>query len=359
MNKIYIIAEIGVNHNGDYNLALKLIDAAVNAGANAVKFQTFCADSLVTKTAPLAQYQQRNLSQQYSQYEMLRKLELTHAEQADLQHYCKSCEIDFISTPFDLAGAAYLCEKLRLKVIKIGSGDIDNAPLLFNVARRGCDVILSSGMSSLVEIEQALATLALGYMQHKTISKLTKTLQYEALQQGQTLLEQHVKVLHCTSQYPADFSNVNLKALELLRQAFKLPVGLSDHTPGSAVAIAAVAFGAQVIEKHITLDRNMPGPDHLASIEVAEFKTMVQGIRQVELALGDGRKLPCQAELLNMQSARKSLVADIAIKQGEIFNPDNISCKRPGSGISPRRYWDYLGKVAHRDYAAGDLLDEY
>lgn len=350
INKVYIIAEAGVNHNGSLKMAKKLIDEAILSGVDAVKFQTFIAKNEISCYAPKAEYQLDNTENNESQLEMVRKLELTEEQHYILRDHCLAKGIDFISTPFDLESADLLVNKLNIDCIKISSGDITCAPLLLVIAKSRKQVILSTGMSTLAEIEQALGVLAFGYLgwQEKPSKELFQ--QAYCCDEGQKILKEKVQLLHCTTEYPAPFEDVNLRVMDTLRHAFSLPVGFSDHTQGISVPIAAVAMGACIIEKHFTLDKNLPGPDHKASLEPDELTTMVQGIRQVELSMGKNVKIPVLSELKNKPIARKSLVARFPIKAGEIFTEQNLTFKRPGDGISPMEYWNIVGTKAIRDY---------
>ncbi len=357
-SKIFIIAEAGVNHNGDINLALQLIDAAVDAGANAVKFQTFCAEQLVSSWAPKAHYQKQNTSSTESQYQMLKKLELKHQDFIQLESHCNKRGITFLSTPFDAVSADFLLHAMKLPIIKIASGEIATAPLLLQIAKAQPSIILSTGMSTLGDIEQALAVMAFGYLQCNEKPSIAAFLRAYHSDEGQKKLKEKVSLLHCTSDYPADFNSVNLRAMDTLKSSFNLPVGYSDHTIGISIPIAAVARGAAIIEKHFTLDRSLPGPDHKASLEPGELKNMVNAIHDVEIALGNTLKIPTQKELDTKVVARKSLIAAESIKRGEIFTENNVSLRRPGNGISPVHYWEYLGRYAVRDYKIGELINE-
>lgn len=354
-HRTYIIAEAGVNHNGSLDMAKRLIEAAAEAGADAVKFQTFKADRLVSRSAPKADYQTRTTGTGESQYEMIRKLELDENAHQVLMAHCSACNIQFLSTPFDLESVELLAGRFDLPCIKIPSGDITNGPLLLKIARTGKPVILSTGMSTLGEIEEALGVLAFGYLGNNGPSRAAFRAAYRSAE-GQAILKDKVTLLHCTTEYPAPVDEVNLKVMETMRTAFELPVGFSDHTEGIAIPIAAVALGAVVIEKHFTLDRTLPGPDHKASLEPAALKTMVQSIREVERALGTSVKIPTASELKNMAVARKSLVAACAVGAGEILSAENLTIKRPESGLSPMDYWDMLGRPAHKDYAADEPI---
>jgi N-acetylneuraminate synthase len=356
-SQVFIIAEAGVNHNGSLALARELVDAAAEAGANAVKFQTFKADKLVSRTAVKAEYQITNTGVIESQHEMIKKLELSEADHDLLIKHCDEKGIEFLSTPFDLDSLELLAKKFDIAKIKLPSGDITNAPLLLQTARAGKPVILSTGMSTLGEIETALGILAFGYCEPSAAPSLLAFENAYVSERGRKALQDNVTLLHCTSEYPAPFADVNLHAMVTLANAFCLPVGYSDHTTGIAVSTAAVALGATVIEKHFTLDRNLPGPDHKASIEPEELKQMVSSIREVELALGLPIKKRAASEVRNSTVARKSLVAACPIQKGEAFTQQNLTVKRPGDGISPIHYWEWLGKVADRNYEQDDKVN--
>lgn len=356
--KIYIIAEAGVNHNGSLVLAKKLVDAAANSGADAVKFQSFIAKDEISLYAAKAQYQIRSTESDESQLDMVRKLELSWNEQEELNHYCKEKNIDFLSTPFEMKSLLFLARKLNLEYIKFSSGDITTAPLLLEAARLQKKVILSTGMATLGEIEDALGVLAFGYCGTAGVPSIKGFREAYTSFQGQEHLRQKVTLLHCTTEYPAPYKEVNLNALFTMRQAFQLPVGLSDHTKGIAISVAAAALGAEVIEKHFTLSRSMSGPDHQASLEPKELQDMVNGIRQVELAMGCGIKMPTSSEHSNCLVARKSLVALQDISAGALFTSTNLGYKRPGGGISPLFYWDFLKRRAKRKYIADEVVDD-
>lgn len=356
MERVFIIAEAGVNHNGSLDMAKQLIDVAAEAGSDAVKFQTFKAEQLVSRHAPKAEYQQRTTDAGDSQLDMIRKLELSESDHMTLIAYARSVGIEFLSTPFDFVSLAFLVDDLGLSTIKIPSGEITNAPFLLETARRTKRIILSTGMSTLGEIETALGILAFGFSEQSTPPGITAFEKVYGSVTGRNVLQDRVVLLHCTTEYPAPFADINLRAMATLQQAFGLPVGYSDHTTGIAIPVAAVALGANIIEKHFTLDRNLPGPDHKASLEPDELKQMVRSIRDVELALGYSIKQPAASELKNRPVARKSLVARQHIRKGEPFTQDNLAVKRPGDGISPIRYWEWLGKVADRDYQQDDKV---
>ena len=329
-----IIAEAGVNHNGSQKLARELIQVAAEAGADLIKFQTFAADRLVTGSAKKADYQLVTTEAQESQHEMIRKLELSREVHEELIEYCQQCGIGFFSTGFDIQSVSLLAE-LGLDRFKIPSGEITNLPYLQHLGSYGKPIILSTGMAKLGEIEAAL----------------------EVLEASGTTREK-VAVLHCNTEYPTPMEDVNLRAMCAIRDGLGVQVGYSDHTLGIEVPVAAVAMGATVIEKHFTLDRNIQGPDHRASLEPAELKAMVQAIRNIELALsGDGLKRASPSETKNIPIARKSLVANCEIRTGEIFTTQNLTAKRPGSGISPMRWDDFIGKTATRDYQEDELIE--
>lgn len=332
MNKTFIIAEAGVNHNGSLEMAFQLIDVAVAAGADAVKFQTFKAEKIIAVNAPKAGYQKKNTGSNESQLEMVKKLELDETAHIQLYQYCQHKGIQFLSTPFDLESIDLL-NRLGLEIFKIPSGEITNLPYLRKLGSLKKRLVLSTGMADLGEIEDAL----------------------DVLTESGTPIE-NITVLHCNTEYPTPFEDVNLRAMLTIGHAFGVAVGYSDHTPGIEVAVAAVALGAAVLEKHFTLDRNLPGPDHKASLEPDELKAMVQAIRNIEKALGDGIKRPSPSEVKNKPIARKSLVATQPIKTGELFSADNITAKRPGAGISPMRWDEVLGQVAQKDYEKDELI---
>ena len=350
-----IIAEVGVNHDGSLDKALNLIEAAANAGADVVKFQTFIPENIATKSAPKAKYQLQNSSPTETQLEMLKALTLSADEYKELLKHCDHLNIDFLSTPFDLESLHFLCE-LGVKKIKIGSGDLNNAPLLLAVARTQLPVILSTGMSTLSDIEEAVSVMAFGYS--RANEKPSKTGFFEAWQDEATRsqLRTQVTLLHCTSQYPAPIDEVNLRAMATLENAFGLEIGYSDHTNGISVPIAAATLGASVIEKHITLDKASAGPDHAASLEPTEFKNMVDGIREACLALGSCKKTVSLSEISTREVARKSLVANIEIEKGDIISADKIGVKRPANGRPPIDYWEVLGTKASKKIMKDELL---
>ncbi|WP_035121111.1 N-acetylneuraminate synthase [Cohnella panacarvi] len=356
MGHTYIIAEAGVNHNGSIEIAKQLIDAAVEAGADAVKFQTFKSEKIVKRQAIKAQYQMKTTDSNETQLEMLKKLELDETMHQVLIEYCNVKKIQFLSTPFDLESVDLLANTFDLPMLKVPSGEISNGPLLLKMARTMKPIVMSTGMCTIADVESALAILAFGYQDIGEEPSMTAFLNAYCSEEGQQQLKERVTLLHCTSEYPAPFNEVNLKMMDTLSHAFHLPVGYSDHTNGIAIPIAAVARGAKVIEKHFTLDRNMLGPDHKASLEPDELKQMVQSIRQVEVSIGSPNKKPAPSELNNKDVVRKSLVAARDIQAGEIFTEENLTFKRPGFGVSPMQYWEYLGQKAVKDYLEDDMI---
>jgi len=356
--KTFIIAEAGVNHNGSLELAKRLVDEAAKAGADAVKFQTFSAEDLVCKSAPKADYQKK-MNHDQSQFDMLKSLELSASIQVELQQYCKKQSILFLSSPFDLKSINFLNDTLNLPMIKIPSGEVTNLPFLLKIARKGKPVILSTGMCTLGEIEIALSILAFGYVFPFEKFNLLNAEEIYFSKEGQNILQQKISLLHCTTEYPAPFTEVNLRVITTLKNAFGLPVGYSDHTLGIAIAIAAVAAGASIIEKHFTLDKTMLGPDHKASLDPQELTAMVRGIREVELAMGTSKKMPTASEIKNRAIARKSLVSLEAINRGDLFSEMNLGCKRPGTGISPIQFYNYQNKCAERDYEKDELIESF
>ncbi len=326
----FVIAEAGVNHNGDIHLAKKLIDVASDAGADAVKFQTFKADQLVSPTAPKADYQIQTEDGGESQLEMLQRLELSPGAHRELQAYCREKGLIFLSSPFDEESVDLLAG-MDVPAYKIGSGEITNWPLLEHIAKKGKPVILSTGMSYLSEVDEAVRLL-------------------------RGTGNQQIVLLHCVSNYPAEPGDVNLKAMATMARAFQVPIGYSDHTSGIVVALAAVALGACVIEKHFTLDRNLPGPDHRASLEPDELTALVKGIRMVEAARGHGRKEPAASEANTATVARKSLVAAVDIPADTVLTEEMIAIKRPGTGLPPTMQSYLVGRMVRMPIRAGELL---
>lgn len=333
-NNALIIAEAGVNHNGSLEIAKRLVDEASSAGVDIIKFQTFKAEKLVSKAAKQAEYQKKNIGKgEETQYAMLKKLELSNEQHEELIAYCKSKNIRFFSTAFDMDSIDYL-HSLDLGLWKIPSGEITNYPYLKKIASYKEPVILSTGMCELTDIENAINVLV-----------------------GNGVSKDIITVLHCNTEYPTPMKDVNLKAMLEIKEKFGVKIGYSDHTEGIEVPIAAVALGATVIEKHFTLDRNMEGPDHKASLEPSELKVMVRSIRNIEQALGTGHKTISESERKNIEIARKSIVAAKDIKEGDIFTEDNITVKRPGNGISPMEWENVIGKVAKRNFQEEELIE--
>ena len=333
MNRTIIIAEAGVNHNGSLDLAKQLVEKAAGAGADYVKFQTFKTENLVTGNASKADYQIQNTGNNDSQFDMLKKLELSEADHYALIEHCEKHHIKFISTPFDMESIDFLAGT-GMDFFKIPSGEITNYPYLKHIAQKGLPIVLSSGMATIEEIRNCLNTL-LKFGADKDM----------------------IALLHCTTEYPTPMEEVNLNAMTTLREEFQIPVGYSDHTQGIEVAIAAVALGARIIEKHFTLSWDMEGPDHVASLEPHELKAMVDAIRNIEKALGNGGKLPAPSEIKNKAIARKSIVAKCPIKENEELTEDNITVKRPGDGISPMRWKEVIGTKAKRAFNTDEKIE--
>ncbi len=354
--RVFVIAEAGVNHNGSGDLAVQLIDVAADSGADAVKFQSFRADSLVGASAPRAAYQVRNQPGDHSQLDMLRKLELSEQIQRELFMHARAKGIEFMSTPFDIESLEFLASGLRVARLKIASGEITNAPLLLRAARTRLPLIVSTGMCSMPDIEDALDVLAFGMTCDGEPGGVESLRGARTSKAGREALAASVTLLHCTSEYPAPVGDINLLAMDTLRAEFGLAAGLSDHSAGIAAAIAAAARGAAVIEKHFTLDRGLPGPDHKASLEPAELGMMIACIRDANAALGSPVKGPTHAELDTRAVARRSLVAARDIRKGERISATDIAIKRPGGGISPMNFWNWIGKLAERDYRKDELL---
>ena len=354
---LFVIAEAGVNHNGSFEMACALVDAAKAAGADAVKFQTFRAEALATASSPKAEYQQHSTGTENGQLDMLRRLELSYTDFIALDRYCRDIGIMFLSTPFDTVSLDFLVNEVNVPLLKFSSGDITNAPFLLQGAHSGKPIILSTGMSTLAEVEEALGVLAFGYCATPTSKPGREAFNAAYWQEAnQVILAEKVCILHCVTEYPTPLEQVNLRAMVTLAEAFGLPVGFSDHTMGIGVSVAAVALGACVIEKHLTLDCAGHGPDHAASLEPDTFRRMVEAMREAALCLGSSRKLPAPCEQKNLHIGRRSLVAQTAIASGENFTPENIAVKRPGGGQPPINYWDLIGKRAMRNYLPDDLI---
>ena len=352
---VFVIAEAGVNHNGRVDLAEDLVRAAESSGADAVKFQTFRAQNLVTKYADKAEYQ-KPLTGELSQLKMLEKLELSYHSHEKLASLCGDLGIQFLSTAFDHESLDFLSNVLKIPLFKIPSGEITNGPLLLEYAKTGGDLILSTGMADLDEIREALGVLAFGMTFDDREPSRDNFLEAYESDIARNYLKNRVTLLQCTTDYPTQDGDVNLRAIETMRNEFDLPVGLSDHTDGITAAIAAATLGCVIIEKHITLDRELAGPDHRASIEPWDFKRMVTGIRQVGKMLGDGVKKPCSREIVNRPIVRKSIVAKTNIKIGEKLTAANLTIKRPGTGKSPMEYWDCLAGTSTRSYSEDDVI---
>ena len=331
MEKVYIIAEAGDNHNGDFNTALKLVDVAKRAGADCVKFQTFVTEEIISKYAEMAEYQKKNTGKEESQFEMVKRFELSFDEFRKIKEYCDRVGIQFLSTPFDLKSVDFLNE-LGVPFFKIPSGEITNYPYLIKIAHTGKPVVMSTGMCEPDEILAAINVL-------------------EKNGSGE------ITLLHCNTEYPTPLKDVNLYAMRTMKKMFGKKVGYSDHTKGIEVPVAAVALGACVIEKHFTLDKNMPGPDHKASLEPDELGRMVKNIRNIEIALGDGVKRVSESERKNIAIARKSIVARRNIQEGEILTEENLAVKRPGTGINPMQWMEVLGTRAVRDFKEDELIE--
>jgi N,N'-diacetyllegionaminate synthase len=331
-DKVFIIAEAGVNHNGNFDLAIKLIDEAKKSGADAVKFQTAVPELVMTNTATMAEYQIKNIGAEGSQLEMAKKIHLPITDYKKLQGYCNEVGIMFLSTPFDHMSILEL-EKLDMEYFKIPSGEVTNLPYLRHVASLAKNVILSTGMSYMQEVKEAINVL---------------------YQNGVT--KENLTLLHVTTDYPTNMKDVNLKAMLSMKEEFGIEVGYSDHTKGIEIPIAAVALGAKIIEKHFTLDKTMEGPDHKASLEVDELTAMVKAIRNIELAMGDGIKKPAQGEIKNINIARRSIVAKCDIKEGGVFTEENLIVKRPGYGVSPMKWDAVIGTIAQKNYFEDDLI---
>lgn len=355
-NSVYVIAEAGVNHNGSLGMAKELVDVAAEAKADAVKFQTFSADKLVSKQTEMADYQKKNLVEVSSQHELLKKLELSIEDHQVLREHCISKGIAFLSTPFDIDSLHMLVNEFDVDRIKISSGDLTYAPLLLAAARTNKPVVISTGMATLGEVELALSVLAFGYSNASSVpSKSTIQAAYYD-PKSHEVLKNKVTILQCTTEYPTKPEEVNLRAIRTLSNAFHLPVGFSDHTPGINAAIAAVALGVTVVEKHFTLDKTLPGPDHKASLSPEELVELVSGIRDTEYAMGDGVKRPMPSELKNRQVARKYIVAASDIVRGDEFTEKNLAIKRIGAGLEPFNYWDLLGQKASQDFSQDDAI---
>lgn len=354
--KVYIIAEAGVNHNGELALARELVDRAADAGADAVKFQTFDAKKLATRTVPKASYQQRTTDAAESQLEMLRKLELPREWHWELRERANLRGIEFLSTAFDTGSLTFL-EELNLPFYKVPSGELTNGPLLWQFARQGRPLVVSTGMATMSEVELALAVIAHAFNAEAEPVDVADVWRGWSVPAWRASLQGRVTLLHCTSQYPTPMHECNLQAMDTLR-AFGLPVGYSDHTEGILIPIAAVARGATFIEKHFTLDRNMPGPDHKASLEPSELTQMVKQIRDLQMALGDGAKCPQPSEWNTRQAARQHVVAAREIAAGAVLSRDDLTTARSGGGLPATALWDLIGTVVDHAYSAGEPITQ-
>lgn len=353
---VYIIAEAGVNHNGERDLAFALIDAAADAGADAVKFQTFDAAKLASKSAPKAAYQKESTDAAESQLAMLKKLELRREWHVELQAHARQRGVEFLSTAFDVDSLDFLVE-LGMPLFKVPSGELTNGPLLWQFARARKPLILSTGMSTLGEVEQGLAIVVHALHAEAEPASMDDVWRLWSRADFRASLSGYVTLLHCTSQYPTPFAEVNLRGMDTLADAFGLEVGYSDHTEGILIPLAAVARGAKVIEKHFTLDRSLPGPDHKASLEPGDLKRMVQDIRSLVVAMGDGCKSPQSSEWDTRQAARQQVVAARAIEAGAILRRDDLTTARCGHGLPPTNLWSLVGTAARRSFAAGEVVE--
>ena len=353
---VHFIAEAGVNHNGNKDMAYQLIDAAVAAGADAVKFQTFSATALASENAPKAAYQNETTDAAESQLDMLRRLELPLDWHFELRDYCISNGIEFLSTPFDSSSLRFLVDNLKLTTIKVPSGELTNGPFLHEIAASGSKIILSTGMSTLEEVRRALSVLAHGLIDATEAPSVDAFEAAMASDAGQLALKENVTILHCTSAYPTPLADANVRAMTTMRETFNLNVGFSDHTEGQTASLTATALGATVIEKHFTMDRSLPGPDHKASLTPEELTALIQGVRGIESALGDGVKTPRPSEMETISVARKSLIALYPIVKGAQLTAENVGAKRPGNGKSPMLFWDILDETASNNFDEGEQI---
>ena len=354
---VYIIAEAGVNHNGESDLAFALVEAAADSGADAVKFQTFDANKLVTKSAPKAVYQNQNTDIKESQLTMLQNLELSYDVHEKLQSHANRLGIEFISTAFDTDSLDFLMD-LGVPFFKIPSGELTNGPLLWQFAQTGKPLVVSTGMSTLSEVELALAVIAHGLTAKSEPTGIEEIWRYWSDAAVRAKLDGHICLLHCTSQYPTPMTDVNLRAMDTLGAAFGLPIGYSDHTEGDLVAISAVARGAKIIEKHFTTDRTLAGPDHAASLEPAELKSMIEKIRSVQQIIGTARKAPCPNELDTRHAARQQVIVTRNIASGHILARKDLTTARCGNGLPASELWDMIGQKATRDYQSGQAIEK-
>lgn len=350
-HKCFVIAEAGVNHNGDKKLAFRLIDIAAEAKADAVKFQSFKAENVVIASAPKAEYQIASTAAEDSQFQMLKALEVSDKDLSELAIYTRSLGLKFMSTAFDSHSLNHLVDVIKVDVLKIPSGEITNGPFLLEIARKGLPMICSTGTANESDIETALDILAFGLTDPTTPKSFSEIKGASRSADGMAALKAKVTILHCVSEYPAPFSEVNLNAMDTMREKFNLPVGYSDHTTGIMASVAAVAKGATVIEKHFTISNAMPGPDHAASLEPNELRQMIDAIRTVEKCLGHSRKEPTPSEIKNIPVVRRSLVAATEIQEGDVITEKMLTAKRPATGISPLMYWDLIGTKAKRSFS--------
>ncbi len=355
----YIIAEAGVNHNGDLDKAIEMVKVASGFGADAIKFQSFKASRMVTKNVQKAKYQKLNTNKLDNQYTMIKELELTSNMHEKIINECNKQNIEFLSTPFDIESLNMLANDFGIKKIKISSGDITNAPLLVNTGYLADEIILSTGMSDLNDINNGLKAISFGLLNFIYDECNTKMLNKAFTEfKKNKLLRKKIKLLHCTTEYPAPLKEANLKAIETLKKKYNVQIGYSDHTNGINTSLAAVALGAEIIEKHFTLNKSLKGPDHKASLNPKEFRLMVKGIREVEKTIGNGKKMISPSETKNINIARKFLVASSMIKKGEKFSKNNITCKRSGGGISPFDFWKLIKGKSKRNYEYDDVIDQ-
>ncbi|MFN3171103.1 MAG: N-acetylneuraminate synthase [Hyphomicrobiales bacterium] len=354
-HRCFIIAEVGVNHNGDLDQARKLVDVAAEAGADAVKFQTFSADRLVTPNAQKARYQKANLPGDDGQYQMLKALELNADAHKELAILTNARNIEFMSTPFDVESLRFLIESKVVSRIKLGSGEIGNLPLLWEAGRTGLPIILSTGMATLEEISDSLAAVYCGALgiEEPALSDLRSVVALPACE----AVRSRITLLQCTTDYPARLHDLNLRVIPALRDQFGVATGFSDHSEGMIASLGAVSLGAEVVEKHFTLSRDLPGPDHKASLEPDELNAYISSVRELEKTLGSAQKAPTTRELENVAAARKSLVAARAISAGSVLTAHDLACLRPGGGLAPTFFWDVVGKPAIRDYALFEQID--
>ena len=354
---VYIIAEAGVNHDGSIEQAYKMVEVAADIGADAIKFQTFKTDNLVVRNAEKAQYQKDSTGIDETQYEMLKGLELSFESFRELARYSNNFDIDFLSTAFDSESLEFLVENIEVCRLKIPSGEITNAPFLIQHAWTGKDIIISTGMCDLCDIETALGAIAYGLLnKNDHPDGRDNFLHAYYSEAGRRALKEKVTLLHCTSEYPTPSNEMNIRVIDSLRSCFGLDIGLSDHSNGINAALCAVSRGATMIEKHFTLDKNLKGPDHSSSLDPTELQSMISSIKEINVMLGDGVKRPTQSELKNRVSTRKSVVAAKYILKGELLTEDKLTVKRPGNGLSPIHFWDLIGTSANQNYEKDSLI---